>query len=131
MSGKSCLKFPWFCFTSLFDWSRKLSPLFKPIRCKSKTKHDLVTRVYPYFLALYAFLVVFSLSCHWLLRVFFFLPVGHSELTIALAYCFWKLCLLICRSQKKQKDMLILPGFIFAFFFNPRRNSDELCTAAI
>ena len=93
MSGKSCLKFPWFCFTSLFDWSRKLSQLFKPIRCKSKTKHDLVTRVYPYFPALYAFLVVFSLSCHWFLRVFFFLPVGRSELKIALAYCFWKLIL--------------------------------------
>ena len=104
MSGKSCLKFPWFYFTSLFDWSKKLSPLFKSIRCKSKTKHDLVTRVYPCFPALYAFLVVFSLSCHWLLRVFFFLPVGRSELKIALAYCFWKLILPVSSHMSLAKE---------------------------
>ena len=37
----------WFCFTSLCDWSRKLAPSSQPIRCKTKTNRDLVTRVFP------------------------------------------------------------------------------------
>ena len=82
----------------------ELSPLFKPIRCKSKTKHNLVTRVYPCFPALYAFLVVSSLSFHWLLGVFFFLPVGRSELKIALAYCFWKLILPVSSHMSLAKE---------------------------
>lgn len=39
----------WFCFTSLCDWSRKLAPLFQPIRCKTETNHDLVACVFPRF----------------------------------------------------------------------------------
>ena len=39
----------WFWFTSQSDWSRKLAPLFQPIRCKTKTNHDSVTRVFPRF----------------------------------------------------------------------------------
>ena len=35
----------WFYFTELCDWSRKCTPLSQPIRCKSKTTHELVTRV--------------------------------------------------------------------------------------
>ena len=37
----------WFWFTSRCDWSRKLASLFQPIRCKTKTNHDSVTRVFP------------------------------------------------------------------------------------
>ena len=39
----------WFCITSLCDWSRKLTPLFKAITCKTKTNHDLIARVFPRF----------------------------------------------------------------------------------
>ena len=35
------------CFTSLSHWSRKLTPLTRPIRCKTKTNGDLVARVFP------------------------------------------------------------------------------------
>ena len=37
----------WFCFTVLCEWSRKLAPPSKPIRYKTKTNRDLVTRVFP------------------------------------------------------------------------------------
>ena len=37
----------WFCFTRLCDWSRKLAPSSQPIRRKTKTNRDLVTRVFP------------------------------------------------------------------------------------
>ena len=43
-------RFHWFCFTLLCDWSRKLAPLSRPIRCKPNTNHDLVARVFPPFL---------------------------------------------------------------------------------
>ena len=34
---------------SLCYWSRKLAPFSQPIRCKTKTNHDLVFRVFPRF----------------------------------------------------------------------------------
>ena len=37
----------WFCFTTLCDWFRNLAPLSQPIRCKTKTNHDLVACVFP------------------------------------------------------------------------------------
>ena len=37
-----------FCFTSLCDWSKKLEPFSQPIRCKTKTNHYLVARVFPH-----------------------------------------------------------------------------------
>ena len=37
----------WFWFTMHCDWSRKLAPPSQPIRCKTKTNHDLVTHVFP------------------------------------------------------------------------------------
>ena len=37
----------WFFFTVLCEWSRKLAPPSKPIRYKTKTNRDLVTRVFP------------------------------------------------------------------------------------
>ena len=36
-----------FFFTTFCDWSKKLPPLTQPIRCKTKTNRDLVTRVFP------------------------------------------------------------------------------------
>ena len=38
-----------FCFLSLCYWSKKLAPLSQPIKCKTKTNHDLVIRVFPRF----------------------------------------------------------------------------------
>ena len=58
-----------FCFTSCGDWSLKLAPPFQPIRCKTKTNQDLVARA----LGIW---VSFTLSSHWLSRVFFFLLIG-------------------------------------------------------
>ena len=37
----------WFYFTAFCDWFRKLVPPSQPIRCKTKTNRDLVTRVFP------------------------------------------------------------------------------------
>ena len=64
----------WFCFTSLCDWSRKLTPLSQPIRCKTKTKHDLLARVFPRFRMFGRFL-----SFHWPLQVFSFHRIGRRD----------------------------------------------------
>ena len=59
-------RFHWFRFTLLCDWSRKLAPLSRPIRCKPNTNHDLVARVFPPFLV---FMVFYFLPMPlWLLR---------------------------------------------------------------
>ena len=47
MSVESNSGLHWFCFTVLCEWSRKLAPPSKPIRYKTKTNRDLVTRVFP------------------------------------------------------------------------------------
>ena len=65
----------WFCFTSLCDWSKKLVLLSQPIRCKTKTNSDLVVRV---FRALDS-LAVFTLSSHWLSKIFCFLLIGRCD----------------------------------------------------
>ena len=62
MSIKSDAGLLWFCFTSLCDWSRKLVSQSQPIKCKTKTKHDLVTRVFPRFKEVACFYSVFSLA---------------------------------------------------------------------
>ena len=62
------------CFTSLCDWFRKLAQLSQPIRCKTKTNHDLVARVFPRLGSL-----VFALSSHWLLKVFSCLSIGCCD----------------------------------------------------
>ena len=51
-----------FTFTSLCDWSKTLTPLSQPIRCKTKTNHDLVTRVFPRFRQFGCFNLKFSLA---------------------------------------------------------------------
>ena len=56
-----------FSFTLSCNWSRKLAPLSRPIRCKTKTKHNLVTRVFPRFRQFGCFYFEFS----WLPYVFF------------------------------------------------------------
>ena len=62
MSIKSDAGLLWFCFTSLCDWSKKLVSQSQPIKCKTKTKHDLVTRVFPRFKEVACFYSVFSLA---------------------------------------------------------------------
>ena len=47
MSVESDPGLHWFWFAMHGDWSRKLAPLSQPIRCKTKTNRDLVTRVFP------------------------------------------------------------------------------------
>ena len=58
-------------FISICDWSRKLVPLFQPIRCKTKTNHDysheLVARVFPRFSQFGCFYFKFSLAFSFLL----------------------------------------------------------------
>ena len=39
----------WFCFLSFGDWSGRLPLLPQPIRFKTKTNRDMVTRVFPRF----------------------------------------------------------------------------------
>ena len=45
--SKVIVELLWFCFTPLCYWLKKLAPPAQPIRCKSKTNRDLVTRVFP------------------------------------------------------------------------------------
>ena len=54
-------------FTSLCDWPRKLAPLSQLIRCETERNHLPV---------LLGRLVVFTLTSHWLSRVFSFLLIG-------------------------------------------------------
>ena len=62
----------WFFFTSLCDQSRKIASASQPIRCKTKTNRDLVTRAL-------GGLVTLTLSSHWILKVFFFLTIGCGD----------------------------------------------------
>ena len=59
---QSSLKLHCFCFTSHFYWCRKLASLPRPIRCKSKTNHDLVARIFPRFRQFGSFYSEFSLA---------------------------------------------------------------------
>ena len=51
----------WFCSTPLCDWSRKLTLFFQPIRCQTRTNHDLVAHVFPRFGQFGCFYFEFSL----------------------------------------------------------------------
>ena len=44
---ESYLELPWFCFTTLYDWFKKLAPPSQPIKFKNKTNRTLVARVFP------------------------------------------------------------------------------------
>ena len=52
----------WFYFSSLHDWSRKLVPLFQPIRFKTKPNCVLVNSVFPRFRQLTCIYFEFSLA---------------------------------------------------------------------
>ena len=54
------LSFYWFCLTFLCDWSQIPGPLSQPIKCKTKTNHDLVIRVFPRFCQFTCFSFEFS-----------------------------------------------------------------------
>ena len=90
---------PWFCFTSRCNWSRKLAPLSKPIRCITKTKQPAFS-CFPVFRKLAPFsqpircktktkqpafsrasgsMGVFTLSFHWLLKVCSFHLTGCCD----------------------------------------------------
>ena len=67
-----------FCFTSRFDWSRKLMPFSQPIRCNTQTNHDLVARVFPRFRQIGRFYSEFLLRLN-----------GMFLLLIGRCYNFW------------------------------------------
>ncbi|RMX49536.1 hypothetical protein pdam_00017440, partial [Pocillopora damicornis] len=56
----------WFYLTLFCDWSRRLAPLFRPIRCK--TNKTLKTWS-PAFSRASSSLLVFILSSHWLMII--------------------------------------------------------------
>ena len=64
-----------FCFTVLFDWSRKLAPPSQPIRCKLKP-------IAPWSLAFSRAtgrLHAFTSSCHWLPLIISFTLIGRCD----------------------------------------------------
>ena len=64
-----------FCFTVLFDWSRKLAPPSQPIRCKLKP-------IAPWSLAFSRAtgrLHAFTSSCHWLPLIISFTLIGLCD----------------------------------------------------
>ena len=61
----------WFCFTTLCDWLKKFPLPTRPIRWKTKTIRDLVTRL--------SLLHVFTSSYHWLLLIFSSVLIGRCD----------------------------------------------------
>ena len=75
MSVESNPGLNWFCFTVLFDWSRKLAPPSQPIRCKLKP-------IAPWSLAFSRAtgrLHAFTSSCHWLPLIISFTLIGRCD----------------------------------------------------
>ena len=75
MSVESNPRLNWFCFTVLFDWSRKLAPPSQPIRCKLKP-------IAPWSLAFSRAtgrLHAFTSSCHWLPLIISFTLIGRCD----------------------------------------------------
>ena len=75
MSVESNPGLNWFCFTVLFDWSRKLAPPSQPIRCKLKP-------IAPWSLAFSRAtgrLHAFTSSCHWHPLVISFTLIGRCD----------------------------------------------------
>ena len=75
MSVESNPGLNWFCFTVLFDWSRKLAPPSQPIRCKLKP-------IAPWSLAFSRAtgrLHAFTSSCHWLPLIISFTLIGCCD----------------------------------------------------
>ena len=75
MSVESNPGLNWFCFTVLFDWSRKLAPPSQPIRCKLKP-------IAPWSLAFSRAtgrLHAFTSSSHWLPLIICFTLIGRCD----------------------------------------------------
>ena len=68
-------RLPCFCSSLLSDWSRKLTPPFRPIRGRTETNRDLVTRVFPHLISFH----VFTLSSQWLLLISCIAPIGLRD----------------------------------------------------
>ena len=75
LSVESYPGFHWFCLITLCDWSKNLAPLSQPIRCKTKTNHDLVTHVFTRLRPV----TCICLSSHWLLVLLTFVLVGRYD----------------------------------------------------
>ena len=99
MSVESNPGLHWFCVATLCDWSRKLAPPSRPIRCKTKTNRDLVTRVFP--------------RLRLVTRVYFELSLAPCDMTFVLigrcdyfGFGFstlnWKLLYIICLCFPRQ-----------------------------
>ena len=52
----------WFCFSSFYDWSKKITPLYQPIKFKTKPSRVLLDRVFPRCRQLTYFYFDFSLT---------------------------------------------------------------------
>ena len=52
----------WFCFSSFYDWSKKITPLYQPIKFKTKPSRVLIDRVFPRCRQLTYFYSDFSLT---------------------------------------------------------------------
>ena len=52
----------WFCFSSFYNWSKKITPLYQPIKFKTKPSRVLVDRVFPRCWLLTYFYFDFSLT---------------------------------------------------------------------
>ena len=52
----------WFCFSSFYDWSKKITPLYQPIKFKTKPSRVLIDRVFPRCWLLTYFYFDFSLT---------------------------------------------------------------------
>ena len=84
---KSYLGLLCFCITSLCDWSSKFASLTLPIRCKTKTTHDLVVAFFPLFWQFGCFYFDFSLALKgiflffWLLWFQFYNTVDMRDLS--------------------------------------------------
>ena len=104
---RSSLKLHCFCFTSHCYWCRKLASLPRPIRCKSKTNHDLVARIFPRFRQFGSFYSEFSLalkilSFFWLAVVITLVLVSRHSIKTHLI----TLWLISCRAQHHKSTTL-------------------------
>ena len=99
--------YPGLVLLLLCDRSRKLAPLFQPIRCNTETNHDSFSRVFPRFRR-YA---CFILSSYWLVKVL------SSPLIDRCQVWFWFY-------NNQSKTALCRPVNDFSLCSNPHR---ELC----
>ena len=75
MTIESNLRFIWFCITTLVDWFKKLAPLSQPIRSKTKTNRDLLSRVFPRFVPA----TLFFSSFDWFTGLSVSFVIGQSD----------------------------------------------------